>query len=239
VNVGIRAASVMVWGAVRIDWPSAIGVDYSVQKATNLLAVEWQDLHAGLSGNGTTNTMFDTTRTSRQGFYRVSGFAGEARVSRAVEIGWRSLAGMLYDVQWSTNLPSSQWHDLYAQVKGNGTTNSVFDAPRHDTQTFYRVIVANQPPIDNMLSLVLARAPRSGAAIFRDAGAKKSGPQPSHRNEENRPRKKLACGFGPRVTDGRRNAGESMEDIGFELDPRIGNAAGAVPDQRRFLPPEP
>ena len=60
----------------------------------------------------------------------------------AVELGWNSSTNYLYQVQWSTNLISSNWFNLGAPIQGNGTTNYLFDTTRTSPKKYYRVIFA-------------------------------------------------------------------------------------------------
>jgi len=60
----------------------------------------------------------------------------------AVEIGWQSVSGVVYQVQWTTNLPDTNaWADLGGTVTGNGGTSSVFDSTRAKEEAEYRVVV--------------------------------------------------------------------------------------------------
>ena len=61
-------------------------------------------------------------------------------IFNAVEIGWTSVSGQIYQVQYSTNLVSSNWFNLGSAVIGNGSTNSVFDSTRQNSQRHYKVI---------------------------------------------------------------------------------------------------
>lgn len=58
----------------------------------------------------------------------------------AVEIGWKSVAGRNYQVQWTTNLLTGVWSNHNGLVTGDGSTNSVFDSIRGVTARFYRVL---------------------------------------------------------------------------------------------------
>jgi hypothetical protein len=59
----------------------------------------------------------------------------------AMEIGWDSLAGMNYQVQWCTNLASNDWQNLGSPVEGTGGTSTIFDSIRGQQQKFYRVTI--------------------------------------------------------------------------------------------------
>ena len=58
----------------------------------------------------------------------------------AVEVGWTSVSGQIYQVQYSTNLVSSNWFNLGSAVIGNGSTNFVFDSTRQNSQRHYKII---------------------------------------------------------------------------------------------------
>jgi hypothetical protein len=59
----------------------------------------------------------------------------------AVELGWSSEAGLLYQVQWTTSLTAPEWENLGSAVVGTGDKVSVFDSTRTHPQGFYRVRV--------------------------------------------------------------------------------------------------
>jgi len=61
-------------------------------------------------------------------------------IHTAVEIEWSSTSGTTYQVQYSTNLVSTNWFDLGSTVLGDGSTNYVFDSTRGISERFYRVI---------------------------------------------------------------------------------------------------
>jgi len=78
--------------------------------------------------------------------FRVASIGGaispiEVGIFTAVEIGWTSLSGQIYQVQYSTNLVSTNWFDLGGNVVGNGATNYIFDSTRGVDEHFYRVII--------------------------------------------------------------------------------------------------
>jgi len=57
--------------AVEICWPSVTDQVYVVQYAPVVDTNRWTDLGVPVSGNGTTNCMFDSTRGGSERFYRV------------------------------------------------------------------------------------------------------------------------------------------------------------------------
>jgi hypothetical protein len=59
-------------------------------------------------------------------------------IATATEIGWTSIPGKTYQVQWTLDVDSAIWVDLGTPVGG---TNSVFDSTRGVNKRFYRVQV--------------------------------------------------------------------------------------------------
>lgn len=58
----------------------------------------------------------------------------------AVEVGWTTVMGSNYQVQYTTNLCSSNWLNFGVPIMGNGFTNSILDSTRTNTCKFYRVV---------------------------------------------------------------------------------------------------
>lgn len=65
----------------------------------------------------------------------------ELRASTAIELSWLSESNLLYQVQWTPSLASSQWTNLASVVAGTGGDVSVFDSTRIHPAGFYRVQV--------------------------------------------------------------------------------------------------
>jgi Tol biopolymer transport system component len=63
--------AVFIWTAVEIGWPSVANRNYQVQWTTNLESAMWSNLCDIVTGDGTTDSVFDTTRNSGKKFYRV------------------------------------------------------------------------------------------------------------------------------------------------------------------------
>ena len=61
-------------------------------------------------------------------------------IARAVEIGWPSEAGLLYQVQWTDNLVTPAWLNLGGTVRGNGAIKTVCDPIGGIERRFYRVL---------------------------------------------------------------------------------------------------
>ena len=64
----------------------------------------------------------------------------EITLGHAVEIGWNSISGITYQVQYSTNLVSTNWFNLGATVIGTGTNQYQLDSTRGSAARYYRVI---------------------------------------------------------------------------------------------------
>jgi len=64
-------------------------------------------------------------------------------IQKAVEIGWNSISGRSYQVEYSTALKPKNWIKLGDLVIGNGTTNYIFDSIRTDSKRFYRVLLTD------------------------------------------------------------------------------------------------
>jgi hypothetical protein len=62
---------VSIYTAVEIDWASQLNAKYQVQYATAANTNAWFSLGGIVTGNGTTNVVFDSTRSNPQRFYRV------------------------------------------------------------------------------------------------------------------------------------------------------------------------
>ena len=61
-------------------------------------------------------------------------------IHTAVEIEWNSTSGTTYQVQYSTNLTSTNWFDLGNSVMATNTASYVLDSTRNVSNRFYRVI---------------------------------------------------------------------------------------------------
>ena len=61
-------------------------------------------------------------------------------IHTAVEIEWNSTSGTTYQVQYSTNLASTNWFNLSNSVMATNTTSYMLDSTRNVSNRFYRVI---------------------------------------------------------------------------------------------------
>jgi hypothetical protein len=68
----------------------------------------------------------------------------ELHVWPAVELGWFARTGALYQLQWTSQLPTTQWFNLGTPIIGTSITNYVFDSTRAYGRRFYRVVSTNQ-----------------------------------------------------------------------------------------------
>lgn len=57
----------------------------------------------------------------------------------AVEIGFTTVSGAVYTVQYCTNMVSTNWTDLGAVFTGDGSTNYMFDTTREGSKRYYQV----------------------------------------------------------------------------------------------------
>lgn len=71
VSVKVGGLTINIAHAVEIWWPSALGQLYQVQWASEFAPTIWQDFGPPVPGNGTTNSVFDTTRHAEKRFYQV------------------------------------------------------------------------------------------------------------------------------------------------------------------------
>ncbi|MEI7899015.1 MAG: choice-of-anchor L domain-containing protein [bacterium] len=62
---------VSIFHAVEISWPSEINQNYQVEWTQELTQNVWSNLGSVVSGSGTTNSVFDSTRDATHKFYRV------------------------------------------------------------------------------------------------------------------------------------------------------------------------
>ena len=60
-----------IWTAVELGWVSDTNQTYQIQWRTALNTNTWFNLGSPIQGDGTTNFIFDTTRTNTQRFYRL------------------------------------------------------------------------------------------------------------------------------------------------------------------------
>jgi hypothetical protein len=63
--------NLFIWPAIELGWFSDTNQTYQVQWRSELDTNTWFDFGLPVLGNGTTNFLFDTTRTSPKRFYRV------------------------------------------------------------------------------------------------------------------------------------------------------------------------
>lgn len=64
-------AGVAIFTAVEISWPSTLNTLYLVQSSTDLQVADWTDFGSLRIGNGSSISVFDTTRNTPKKFYRI------------------------------------------------------------------------------------------------------------------------------------------------------------------------
>ena len=67
---------------------------------------------------------------------------GPAYIWTAAEVGWKSVLGTNYQVQYCEDIMSPDWFPLY-EIIGNGATITVFDSTRWNDKRYYRIAVTN------------------------------------------------------------------------------------------------
>jgi uncharacterized delta-60 repeat protein len=77
---------------------------------------------------------------------------GSAYIWTAVEVGWKSVAGTNYQVQYTTDLVSGTWKDQRPPSIGNGNTMTFLDSIRHEDGRYYRVVVATNTLYDGLVA---------------------------------------------------------------------------------------
>ncbi|HKQ39366.1 MAG TPA: hypothetical protein VJ063_14905 [Verrucomicrobiae bacterium] len=68
---GFSGPLATVYPAVEITWPSETNVAYQIQWTSEAVSNVWLDLGMPIPGDGTTNTLLDSTRNASQKFYRI------------------------------------------------------------------------------------------------------------------------------------------------------------------------
>lgn len=83
------------------------------------------------------------TATADMGAYEYFGtvvVAPTGHIARAIEYYFTSQAGVLHQVQYCTDLVTTNWQNLGSAFYGNGAEKAVFDSMRGVEERFYRVI---------------------------------------------------------------------------------------------------
>jgi hypothetical protein len=71
INLSVASLSLHIDPAVEISWSSVSGVVYQIQWAAEVSPSNWSILAPAVTGNGTTNSVFDSTRGRDKRFYRL------------------------------------------------------------------------------------------------------------------------------------------------------------------------
>jgi len=66
------------------------------------------------------------------------------QAGQTVEISWSALAGLVYQVQESTNLLQDQWTNLGSPITATGNSATTSEDIGAGTQEFFRVILLLQ-----------------------------------------------------------------------------------------------
>jgi subtilase family serine protease len=66
-------------------------------------------------------------------------FSAVAATNNAIQFTWNSLAGLIYQIQYSTNPAQADWINLGSSVTATGFTFTATNSIGPDTQRFYRV----------------------------------------------------------------------------------------------------
>jgi hypothetical protein len=60
---------------------------------------------------------------------------------QTVNFAWNTVSGLIYQLQYTTNLAQGQWTNLGPPTTANGSTLSASEVIGPSTQAFYRVIL--------------------------------------------------------------------------------------------------
>lgn len=115
---------------VRLQTTSAIGNDIALDD------LSFNPLTASEFASFTTRTINEPTSpktiTTNQ--------APTVSIYRAVEIEWQSVSNRLYQLQWSSSLPSETWFNLGPPTLASSTNSSAFDRVLLEEKKFYRIL---------------------------------------------------------------------------------------------------
>jgi hypothetical protein len=74
-----------------------------------------------------------------QSFRHNASTAPTVSIFTAAEICWDSKTNLVYEVQWASSLPATNWTSLGTPVSGTGGNLCIFDSTRGQVRRFYRV----------------------------------------------------------------------------------------------------
>jgi hypothetical protein len=137
---------------VTITWASVSNSVYRVQYKTSLSSTNWIDLAPDVVATGGKASYTDHPVGVPQRYYRVL-LVSIAPVIRPVirsligagttnvVIAWSAISNQSYQLQYKTNLASTNWFDLVPTVTAAGSMASFADHPAVGSPRFYRVVI--------------------------------------------------------------------------------------------------
>jgi hypothetical protein len=132
-----------------ISWPTIISTNYQPQWTASLTPnTVWSNLVGQITGNGTTNVLFDPFGQYQQKFYNILQIGGiltnsvQAGIARGAAISWFASNNVPYQVQWSSN--DATWNNLGNSITGNGSSNTISDTSGQAGHGFYQVLSIQQ-----------------------------------------------------------------------------------------------
>jgi hypothetical protein len=150
-NPGLKIQSIALSnGVIVITWNSSVGQMYAVQYENGVMATNWQQLGANIMATNTVTTATDTNGVNAQRYYRVVQLAVPANPAPVIQsigvsggnivITWSAVSNDVYEVQYKTNLLSTNWVNIVPNVTASGPTASVTNAI-NSSQEYFRVIL--------------------------------------------------------------------------------------------------
>lgn len=114
------------------------------------LSTDWEDLHFG-SGRGAEpgddpdGDGFDNLEEFERDIDPNRFDVGEVRIcitaDMGVNIGWNSVSGTNYVVEWTASLASNNWEEVRSVTGGADGDESVIDDLRETSQGYYRIVL--------------------------------------------------------------------------------------------------
>jgi hypothetical protein len=117
---------------------------------TNMAAFGWTNLQFLVAADST-NSVIDFAAQNDHDFFSLDDVGVQAvpapslglavQSSGSIVLDWTALAGMVYQLQYSTNLPTINWLDLGGPAAATNGTMTTTDVQPPDSQRFYRLIM--------------------------------------------------------------------------------------------------
>jgi hypothetical protein len=137
-----------------VNWNTNVGSTNNIFSQTNLMAFGWTNLQFVVTAVGTSSTLQFGFRKDLKYFglddvnvtpipmpaLQIAGAEGSP-----VALSWPALPGLIYQVQYRTNLIQENWQNLGGPITATNGTMSASDSTEPDAQRFYRVTVSPQP----------------------------------------------------------------------------------------------